>query len=459
MALAVLMFGLLVWPGLAEDFSNKFRLSTSLPYKAFNPDIAATGDYVAAVWSEGYDSDSQTKQYGRVYVKGADATSGWKGRVKLFDATQHVRGREPRLVFDPNVPGKVHVVWAQSSKCSIDPLTKVLVCSWSSIEHTTCTLGSTIDCEDPTTVREGLADASTPDVAVDSSGGIHVVWREEGPSFDVGPIRYCKKGSCGSPSLVGNGQHPSLAYANDYLHLVWDTSSSTDSTIKYAHKSLPGGSWGGAKTWWSSPPSWVSYYEPSYPALGASGNAVYVVWAVRNETDSTKYALRFDFSENTGNSWLSDPYSFGSGRSIPENEATSFASTWRSIGIPADDLYSLQPDVVVTGSGSSAYAHLVWHDKNVDSGLYQIWYSYLAGYSPSGPPWTAPAVAVEEYNKDTELPAIALGATLDQTHLAFVRNAKVGFQDINVWYAGGNGNRINDPDDKIWMPLIFKNAQ
>jgi hypothetical protein len=457
MALAMVIFGLLVWPGLAQDFTNKFRLSTSLPYKAFNPDIAAKGGYVAAVWSEGYDSNSQTKQYGRIYLKGADETSGWKGRVELFDATQDVRGRDPRLVFDPNVPGKVHVVWAQSSECSV--INEVLSCSWSSIQHTTCMLGSTIVCNDPTSVRDGLTDASTPDVAVDSSGGVHVVWREQGPSFDVGPIRYCKTGSCGSPSLVGNGQHPSLAYANDYLHLVWDTGSSTDSTIKYAHKSLPSGSWDGAKTWWSHPlPFWVNYYEPSYPALGASGDAVYVVWAVRNKTDSTKYALRFDFFENTGNSWLSDPYGFGSGRSVPENEATSFASTWRSIGIPADDLYSLQPEVVVTGSGSSAYAHMVWQDRDINSGLYRIWYSYLAGYSDTGT-WNPPEVAVEEYNKDTELPAIALGETLDQTHLAFVRNAKAGFQDINVWYAGGNGNRINDSDDKISLPLLFKNAR
>ena len=78
-ALAMLLFGLLVWPGLAFDFDYKFRLSTFRPNKAFNPDIAAGGDYVAAVWSEGYDSKPGTKQYGRVYIKGADEANGGVG--------------------------------------------------------------------------------------------------------------------------------------------------------------------------------------------------------------------------------------------------------------------------------------------------------------------------------------------------------------------------------------------
>jgi hypothetical protein len=450
-ALAMLLFGLLVWPGLAFDFNFKFRLSTLRPNKAFDPDIAASGDYMAAVWSEGYDSESSTKQYGRVYVKGADETDGWKGRVEVFDATQSVWGRDPRLVFDPNVPGKVHIVWAQASGCPN--------CNWSSIQHTTCMLDRTIVCNAPTTVVSGLTDASTPDVAVDSGGGIHVVWRAQGPSFDVGPVRYCKKGSCGSPSTIDNGQHPSLVYANGYLHLVWDTGSNTNSTIKYSRENnLGNGSWdggGGSKIWWSDS-TLVDYYEPSYPTIGASDDAVYVVWAVRNKSDTSKYALAFDFSQDTGNTWLAGTSGFG--HSIPENQTAAFTSTWRSTGVAASDLYSLQPEVVVTGSGSSAYAHVVWHDKDILSGFYQVRYSYLAGYSASEE-WTSPELAVSEDTKSVGLPAIALGATLDQTHLVFVKDANATvFRDFQIWYAGSNDIRTNDPDDEIWLPVLYKNS-
>jgi hypothetical protein len=450
-AMAVLLFSLLVWPGLAYDFSNAFRLSTNLPYKAFNPDIAARGEYVAVVWSEGYNSNSNTKQYGRVYLKGADQTSGWRGRVELFDATQGVWGRNPRLVFDPNVPGKVHVVWAQATGCP--------TCNWSSIQYTTCTIGSPTTCNSPTTVVSERTDASTPDVAVDASGGVHVVWHE-GPLTGVGTIKYCKKGSCGSPSTVDSGQHPSLAYANGYLHLVWDTGSATNSTIKYARENnLDTSSWdggNGSHIWWGNP-ALVSYYDPSYPAIGANNDAVYVVWAVRNKSDSSKFALAFDTSLDTGANWLAGTSGFG--HSIPENQTAAFASIWHSTGDVAAELYSLQPTVVVTGSGSSAYAHVVWQDRDVVSGVYRIWYSYLEGYTESGT-WTPPAIVVAENTKSATLPAIALGATLDHTHLAFVQDAKAAaFEDIDVWYAGPYaGQSDDDQTDKtsLFLPVILK---
>ena len=288
------------------------------------------------------------------------------------------------------------------------------------------------------------------------SGGVHVVWREQA-SIDAGPIKYCKKGSCGSPSSIDNGQHPSLVYANGYLHLVWDTGSNTDSTIKYERENnLSNGSWDGSDpmTWWDNPAP-VDYYEPGHPAIGASGDAVYVVWAVRKKTDSSNYALAFDFSQDTGDNWLAA--TSGYGHSIPENQTAAFTSTWHSSGVTANDLYSLQPDVVITGSGSSAYAHVVWHDRDSESELYQIWYSYLEGYSGSTT-WDTPSVAVSENMQSAALPAIAVGTALNQTHIAFVKDAKAAvFRDIDVWYAGANGNRSSDPDDKVRIPIIFKN--
>ncbi len=113
--------------------------------------------------------------------------------------------------------------------------------------------------------------------------------------------------------------------------------------------------------------------------------------------------------------------------------------------------------MVVTGSGSSAYAHVVWHDKNLLSGFYRIWYSHLEGISAVE--WTSPEFAVVETTKSAGLPAIALGATLNQTHLVFVKDASAAvFRDFEVWYAGSNDIRTNDPDDKIWLPVLYKNS-
>ncbi len=453
--LAVLLFGLLVWPGLASNFSHKFRLSTALSYKAFNPDIAAgaDGNYVAVVWSEGYNTDSNTKQYGRIYLKSADEASGWEARVQVFPASASVWARDPRLVFDPNpsVP-QVHVVWAQASGCPS--------CNWSSIQYTTCSLNGPDSCNPPSTIASGLDNASTPDVAVDSSGGVHVVWRE-GSDPTTGPIKYCKKGSCGTPAGIGTGQHPSLVYANNFLHLVWDTGSQVASTIEYRRDDPSNTSWSSSssKTWWSSPSPGIPYQEPSLPTIGASGSAVYVVWAVQSKADPDEYALEFDFSQDTGQSWL--PGTFDLGHSIPENKTAAFTSTWFAEIGSASELYSLRPDVVVTGTGSSAYAHVVWQGEEVRGATYEAWYTYLAGYSDSAT-WTAPTPVDTGVHDDIGLPVIALGTALSQTHVAFVEDANAdSFRYIDVWYAGAYGNRDNDGDvgdGPIFLPIVLKNS-
>jgi hypothetical protein len=453
-ALAVLLFGLLVWPGLASNFSHKFRLSTALPYKAFNPDIAASadGNYVAVVWSEGYNTNSDTKQYGRIYLKSADAASGWEARVQVFPASASAWARDPRLVFDPNNPAKVHVVWAQASGCPS--------CNWSSIQYTTCTLNGPDSCNPPNAVAAGLDYASTPDVAVDSSGGVHIVWRE-GSKPATGPVKYCKKGSCGSPKEIGTGQHPSLAYANNFLHLVWDTGSQVTSTIEYRRDNPSDTSWNSLspKTWWSSPPPSIQYQEPGFPAVGASGSAVYVVWAVQNKINPGEYALDFDFSQNTGQSWLAGTSGFG--HSIPENKTAAFTSTWFAESGSASELYSLRPDVVVTGTGSSAYAHVVWQGGEVGGAPYEAWYTYLAGYSDSAT-WTALTFVDTDAHDDIGLPVIAIGTALSQTHVAFVEDANASsFRNIEVWYAGAYGNRDNDGnvgDGPIFLPIVLKNS-
>jgi hypothetical protein len=453
--LAVLLFGLLVWPGLAYNFSHKFRLSTAMPNKAFNPDIAAgaNGSYVAVVWSEGYNTQPDTKQYGRVYLKSAEATSGWESRLQVFTATASVWGRDPHLVFDPNNPAKVHVVWAQASGCPN--------CTWSSIRYTTCTLTGVDHCVRPSqVVASGLNNVSTPNVAVDASGGVHFVWRE-GSVLTAGPIRYCKKGSCGAPTGIGTGQHPSLVYANNFLHLVWDTGSQVTSTIKYQRDNPSDTGWGGLspKTWWNNPPPSIQYQEPSFPVVGASGSAVYVVWAVKNKVNPIQYALDFDFSQDTGQSWLAGTSGFG--HSIPENKTAAFTSTWFAESGSASELYSLKPDVVVTGTGSSAYAHVVWQGGEVGGATYEAWYSYLAGYSDSAT-WTAPTFVDKHTHDDIGLPVIAMGTALGQTHVAFVEDANaISFRNIDVWYAGANGNRDNDGnvgDGPVFLPIILKNS-
>jgi hypothetical protein len=403
---AAVLFGLLVWPGLAYNFSNNFRLSSIGSLDAANPDIAAAGDYVGVVWSEGYNKDPDTKEWGNVYLKSADVISSWAPRVEIFDTTADVWGKEPHLAFHPNDLTQAHLVWAQASGCGGSGPN----CEWTSVRHTTCDLSTRpATCDSPTVVVSGRGDASTPDVAVDSGGGVHVVWREGSSS-----IRYCKKGSCGSPAEIGSGQHPSLAYANDRLHTVWDAGS----TIEYRRDDSPGNSsWNpaGSRSW--DPPS--GYENPSYPAIDARDNAIYVVWATKKTGTNDQYALAFDFYDGSG--WWQDDPGDNIGFTIPGKDQDFAAATLYESDSDVSYLFSLKPDVVVTSTG--VYAHVVWHGKETGEGggAYEIWYTYLPGIGASD--WTSVLKIDNQSSQDAGDPAVAIGSALTETHVAYMQDA------------------------------------
>jgi hypothetical protein len=457
-ALAAVLFGLLVWPGLAYNFGEPIRLSTIGSLDAANPDIVAAGDYVGVVWSEGYNRDPDTKEWGNVYLKSADVISGWAPRVKIFDTTVDDWGREPRLAIDPSDPTQVHLVWAQASECGGSGPD----CQWTSVRYTSCDLSTRpATCASPSVLVSGRSEASTPDVAVDSGGGVHVVWREGSAS-----IRYCKKGSCGSPAEIGSGQHPSLAYANGSLHAVWDAGS----TIEYRRDDSPDNiTWNtsGSRSWWdpTKPLTPQDYEDPSYPAIDARGDAVYVVWALK-KTNSNRYALAFDFYDGSSATWQ-DTSGANIGYTIPGNNQDFATTTLYESDSDVSYLFSLKPDVAITGTNvaTGAYAHVVWHGKEIGEGggAYEIWYTYLPGIEAPG--WTPVHKIDNQSSRDAGDPAVAIGSVLSQTHAAYMLDADgkgLGGTDtlIDVWYIGAFGNRDQDTDrnEGIFLPVIVKKS-
>jgi hypothetical protein len=453
-ALAGVLFGLLVWPGLAYNFSNNFRLSSIGSLDAANPDIAAAGDYLGVVWSEGYNKDPDTKEWGSVYLKSADVISGWAPRVKIFDTSVDVWGREPRLAFHPGDPTQVHLVWAQASQCGGSGPD----CEWTSVRHASCDVSTRPStCTAPAVVVSGRSDASTPGVAVDSGGGVHVVWREGSSS-----IRYCKIGSCGSPASIGAGQHPALVFANDRLHVVWDAGP----TVEYLRDDSPGNSsWNpnpsASRSW--DPPS--GYEDPGYPAIDARNSAIYVVWDVK-KTGTNRHALAFDFYDGSG--WWEDvPLDDNIGFTIPGKDQFFATTTLYESDSDVSYLFSLKPDVVIssTNVATQAYAHVAWHGKETGEGggAYEIWYTYLPGIEASG--WTPVHKIDNQSTQDAGDPALAVGSALSETHVAYMQDADgkgAGGKDtlIDVWYVGARGDREDDVDvnEGIFLPVVVKKS-
>jgi hypothetical protein len=219
---------LIVLPILAAgDLGNKpINLSkrAALGLKSADPGLKASADgqWVAAVWSRGYDSRPDTAQVGNIVLKSANVLTGWELQVNVFTATAKRWAQQPRLAFRPTgqSQSQVAVVWVvcqnQDEQCD-------------ALEWTTCDLASYPDrCQPAQTLyseANANANLSNPDLAYDGSGTLHFVWRKGLGSGQRG-LFYQRQGSRAVqvPGTDENSFNPALAWSSDNggrLHLVW----------------------------------------------------------------------------------------------------------------------------------------------------------------------------------------------------------------------------------------------
>ncbi len=138
----------------------------------------------------------------------------------------------PRIAIDGS--SGLHVVWFDDTPGNFDILysTKPSGGSWS----------------DPVNVSNNSGDSGYPGIAMDGSGGLHVVWSDDTPgNLD---IFYSTKPSGGSWSTsvnisdnLGNSKYPAIAIdSSGGLHVVWHDNTPGNYDIFYSTKPS-GGSW------------------------------------------------------------------------------------------------------------------------------------------------------------------------------------------------------------------------
>ena len=162
--------------------------------------------------------------------------------------------------------------------------------------------------------------------------------------------------------------------------------------------------------------------------------------------------VRSDCFSNNGASWSEGSTGFG----IP---ITSTFTPYRSAPVQssaASYLWSLKPDIAITGTGGSAYAHVVWHrqESGGEGSVYDVWYSYLEGIDASA--WTSP-VNLTNSSGDSADAAIGVVDTVSPTHVVFMEDANAS--NAEVWYTGSTTNRENDRNESegnIYLPIVFK---
>jgi hypothetical protein len=349
----------------AVDFKRE-SLSTPTWFGAY-PDIdVGMGGLVAAVWTEG--PDDVDKHSGRLKLAWANNNSTQWSVVTVDRATD---GK----VYDAAVAVSgltIHVLWSQPKN---------------SIRYATCNPPDYV-CGSPDLVAVTGEEALQVDIAVDDAGTPHAVWVEAERDGDIKKRRVYharRTGVIWSPKkrvifksnpgaedifVSDDGEGPSIAFANNFIHLVWTEwkdDAHTDSQVNYCRRSVSDSDWPRCVTPLSS---WFTNYLARNTSIIADGDGnVYAVWDIVSQDDSgsrRKYAIAYKHATNNGDNWQpTHTYPNGSDSGASSSGATVFRSGEGDNWI--EYLQFLRPHISLAVSGTQTVPVMSWHAQ-LDAG-------------------------------------------------------------------------------------------
>ncbi len=327
-----------------------------------NPSIAVgSNDYIHVVWIE--DSPGNNEIY---YKKSTDGGTTWS--TQRLTWTPDSSG-SPSIAVDSN--DYIHVVWSES-----------YIGGNSEVFYKKSTDGGT----SWTTKRLTWNPDSSgnPRIAVDSNDHIHVVWSDNTPG--VSEIFYKKSTDGGTTwttrRLTWNANTSSLPDiaidSSDHIHVVWTQLYSQDNDEIYYKKSTDGGT-----TWTTRRLTWNSSYSWEAQIATDTGNNIYVVWY---DKSSGWWHIYLKISTDGGSTWTSKRLTWNTGRSetpvitthssghihiawmdiTPGNweiyykNSTDNGVSWSTERLTWNPGLSDSPDIAVD---SNEYVHIVWEDS------------------------------------------------------------------------------------------------
>jgi hypothetical protein len=422
---------------LHSNLSQTAVLISAYPDLAVSPD----GDRVVAAWTEGYRDGVGYK--GHVYLRAASGVGvSWGSKVPVFSGGGSTCAYDVAVAVTDTTAHVAYVVFNNTCSDPTHMQVRYRACSLASLDSGQCD-GS----EDMVASADTLFNSITwVDLAVDASGNPHVVWAQYDENNENGDVYYRASDGTnwGSPegvALSGDNNTPAIAWADGYVHVVWEEEA--EHVIKYRRRSASG---------WEPPEPLCSpqtVYRPGNPDVAAEADRVFVVWDWCSDLDSTltcwKYHLVYLRSNDRGAGWGDDIREVGT-------DSPDFAEEYDSVDDPHerdDYLLRLRPAISLNEDGWPA---VVWHAKRNGGGgeegggggeSYAICYSYAISGTDSTVDWITTTVLNEEQPNWLASAAVAVGARdgEQRLHAAYMRKPSKDSPDAwDVYYEGFSYN-------------------
>ncbi|MEW5759827.1 MAG: hypothetical protein AB1779_03565, partial [Candidatus Thermoplasmatota archaeon] len=239
------------------NFASPVTVDSLSSANNVNPDIAVdSNDKIFVVWRSGSD----------IYISNSTDGSTWGTNI-LVDNSGGICS-SPAIAIDKN--NYIHVSWDDTRNGNYD------IFYAKSIDNGS-TFGGNKRVDD---TGSGISDQRYPDIAVDSSDNIHIVWQDyrSGTTWD---IYYAKSIDGGSSfgtnkkvddSTSGAQDNPSIAVdVNNKIHVSWSDTRNGNYDIYYAN-STTGASFN------PNVPVSIGAQDVGNVSIGVEGTYIYVVW-------------------------------------------------------------------------------------------------------------------------------------------------------------------------------------
>lgn len=364
------------------DFVHvRTNLSRAASRVSAYPDLAVSpdGDRVVVVWTEGYTAGVGYR--GHVYLRAASETGGWGDKVAVFYGSDSASAYDAAVAVAGTAPYTAHVAYVVFEFDAYGSPTQT------EVRYKKCRLGPPqVECDatgDTVAAVDALLNSITwVDLALDESGNPHVVWAQYGADVD-GDIRYraydgSAWGDVEGVWLTGDNHKPVVAWADGYVHAVWEDRAQR--CVMYRRRAASG--WGSSAELGEQQPDTG---PPGNPDLAAGMGRVFVVWDWCSDAACAEYHMVYRRSNDSGSSW-------DTAREVG-TDALVFSQEYSS----SDDVFvrdpyllHLQPSIALNGDGWPA---VVWHADRSSGGMgtdYAIYYSYALAGDVGSVDWEIP---------------------------------------------------------------------